>query len=101
MPEQERHKTRYPGVYYIIGKSPLDGKPEKIYYIHFRRKRKLIEEKVGRQYQDAMTPSKASHIRTLKITGKIESNIERREKRSERATLNYLFKIFREHKTHL
>jgi len=40
----ERIKTNYPGVYYIMGKA-ADGRPEKIYYIFYRRGGKQIEEK--------------------------------------------------------
>ena len=73
-----REKTKFPGVYYIIGKAS-DGRPERIYYIQYRKNGKLIEEKAGRQFQDDMTPAKANGIRTDKIEGKVQSNTERRE----------------------
>lgn len=101
MPKYKRHQTKYPGVFYIIGKSPLNGKPEKIYYIKYYWDGKPIEEKIGRQFKDNMTPAKASHIRTLKVTGKIESNRERRQKINVRVTIDYLFGIFCKHKKHL
>lgn len=77
MPKNERFKTAYPGVVYVGGKAS-DGRPEKIYYIMYRRDGKLIEEKVGRQYQNDMTPARASAVRTKRIEG-AASNQERRE----------------------
>lgn len=78
MPAQERFKTDYPGVYYIVGKAVATGKPEKIYYIDYRKGGKRIQEKAGRQYQDDMTPAKANRIRTNKIEGRELSNSEKR-----------------------
>ena len=79
MPKQERFRTDYPGVTFIVGTS-IQGKPEKIFMIRYRKDGKLIEEKAGRQFQDAMTPSKADRIRAERIGGKKPSNRERREK---------------------
>ncbi len=78
MPANIRTKTRYPGVYYIMGTS-TEGKPEKIYYIRYRRDGKMIEEKAGRQYQNDMTPARANNIRSNRIIGKEPSNKEDRE----------------------
>ena len=33
MPTQKRHKTKYPGVYYIDGKAIGSNKTERIYYM--------------------------------------------------------------------
>ena len=66
---RERFKTNYPGVFYIIGISPLNGKDEKIYYIRFRKGGKETEEKAGRQFQDNMTPARANTLRAEKIKG--------------------------------
>ena len=55
MAAKKRHKTKYAGVFYLEGISAT-GKPEKIYYIRYRKQGKAIEEKAGRQYQDDMTP---------------------------------------------
>jgi integrase len=79
MPKQERVKTIYPGVYFITGESAIKGKPENIYYIFYRKNGKQIEEKVGRQYRDDMTPAKAARIRALRLSGDM-SNQEKREK---------------------
>lgn len=77
MPAQKRFKTRYPGVVYIEG-TGIDGKPERIYMIRYRKDGKLIEEKAGRQFQSDMTPAKASAIRAERIKGDL-SNQEKRE----------------------
>jgi hypothetical protein len=78
MPSLKRVKTKYPGVYYIDGTS-ASGKIERIYYIRYRRDKKLIEEKAGRQLQDDMTPARAAGIRTERIEGKQPSNRRKRE----------------------
>jgi len=79
MPKQLRIKTQYPGVFYIKGTQAGTGKPERVYYISYRRDGKKIEEKAGRQFVDAMTPAKANQIRAQRITGKAKSNKERRQ----------------------
>lgn len=78
MPAQKRYKTKYPGVYYIKGKAMGSNKPERIYYIMYRKNGKQIHEKAGRQFQDDMTPARAAQTRTNKIQGGL-SNKERRE----------------------
>lgn len=79
MPTMKRIKTDYVGVYYVMGTSIATGKPEKIYYITYRRGGKSIEEKAGRAGQDGTTPAKAARIRGERIEGKALSNKERRE----------------------
>jgi len=79
MSKLQRQKTDYPGVYFVMGKAVSTGKPEKIYYIRYRKSGKLIEEKAGRQFQDDMTPSRASNLRGLRIEGKQASNEEKRQ----------------------
>ena len=79
MPTLKRYKTKYPEVFYILGKSKATGKPERIYYIRYRKDGKRIEEKAGRQYQDDMTAARASRIRSDKIEGRRLSNKEKRE----------------------
>ncbi len=79
MPKKvQRIKTNYPGVYFIMSKAG-DGRPEKIFYVIYRRDGKLIEEKAGRQFKDSMTPARASHIRARRMEGKAPSNREKRE----------------------
>jgi len=79
MSKVQRHKTDYPGVYFVMGIAVATGKPEKIYYIRYRKDGKLIEEKAGRQFQNDMTPAKASNLRGLRIEGKQPSNEEKRQ----------------------
>lgn len=64
MPKKNRIKTTCPGVYYIEGSPRTTGRKERIYYIRYRKEGRLIEKKVGRQFQDDMTAEKAGRIRT-------------------------------------
>jgi len=77
----ERKKTNYPGVFYIDGTFPATGKPEKIFYIRYRKNGKLIEEKAGRQFHDDMTPARANQIRSDRLQGKSPTRKEAREAR--------------------
>lgn len=97
MPRQERFKTDYPGVYYIIGEGARG--PEKIYYIRYRRDGKIIEEKAGRQFQDDMSPSKASGLRASRIDRKVITNAERRaeEKKAKEESDKWTFDKLWEH----
>ena len=79
MPKQKRYKTKYPGVYYINGRGLEKGTKEKVYYILFRKDGELIEEKAGRQFQDKMTPSRASRIRDQKIAGTLPLNRDQKK----------------------
>ncbi len=79
MPKKPRTKTKYPGVYYVDSTAIGSGKPERVYYVLYRKDGKLIEEKAGRQFQDNMTPAKAAQIRVQRIQGDLPSNRERRE----------------------
>jgi len=98
-----RFKTDYAGVYYIIGEGAR-GK-EKIYYIRYRRNGKMIEEKAGRQYQDDMTPARASELRSRRIDRKDASNREKRkeqrrlkEEEAGKWTIDRLWKAYKEGK---
>jgi len=73
----KRNKTKYPGVFYIDG-TGADGKPERIFYVRYRKDGKEVEEKAGRQFQDDMTPAKASLMRTRRIEGNEQTNQEKR-----------------------
>lgn len=77
MPAQERHKTKYPGVYYIEGKEKGTGKPDRIFYIDYYKGDKRIQEKAGRQSQD-MTPARANKKRGLRMAGRQPTNAETR-----------------------
>ena len=83
MPSLRRFKTDYPGVFFIEGTSPATGKPEKIFYIRYRKAGKMIEEKAGRQFLDDMTPARANALRAERMQGKKPSRQEAREQREE------------------
>lgn len=77
MSAKKRIKTSYPGVYYSNMISGELGRIERTYCIRYRKNGELIEEKVGRQFQNSMTPAKAAKIRMEIIGGK---RLPRREK---------------------
>jgi integrase len=108
MPTMKRVKTEYPGVYYIEGTQIGTEKPERIYYIYYRKDGKQIEEKVGRQYQDHMTAAKAALRRSDRIQGKSLSNTEKREKAKAKKkaaenkwTIDRLWKEYKKQNPHL
>jgi integrase len=101
MPKQQRFKTKYPGVYFIEGTS-ADGRPERIYYLVYRKQGKLIEEKAGRQFKNDMTPARAARIRTQRIEGDEPTNQEQREaarQTQETRTLERLWDEYQVSKT--
>ena len=105
MPVQKRHKTKYPGVYYVNGTS-ITGKTERIYYIRYRKDGKQIDEPAGRQIQKDMTPAKASNIRGEKIRGHKPSNREKREARlaeemakNKKWTIDRLWNVYKSDRT--
>jgi integrase len=94
----KRFKTKYAGVFYIEGTAANGKKPERIYYIRYRKDGKLVEEKAGRQHQDDMTAAKAAGLRSDKIEGRQQSNRERRraaEGVNSRWTIGLLWEIYR------
>jgi integrase len=75
-------KTKYPGVYFILGTDPR-GKVERILYISYRREGKQHFEKAGREFADGMTAWDARRIRADKIRGRVLPNREEREAERE------------------
>jgi integrase len=75
----KREKTSYPGVFYRVAERKGKSGEERIYYIVFKQDGKVVEEKVGRQFADNMTPAKASGIRAERIEGKRASRKEQRQ----------------------
>lgn len=75
----KRHKTAYPGVFYIVGTEIGYNRKEKIFYIRYRKDGKLVEEKAGRAKQDDMTAARAATLRATKISGDKPQNIEKRK----------------------
>lgn len=105
MPALKREKTNYPGVFYIEGTSPATGKPERIFYIRYRKAGKMIEEKAGRQFQDDMTPARAARIRAERIGGRLPTRQEirdqkraREEAEAGRWTINRLWQEYTAHR---
>ena len=102
MPAKKRYKTIYPGVYCVMGISVTTGKPEKIYYIRYRKNGNSIEEKAGRQFQNDMTPSRANNLRTRRIEGELSNKEEREVKEAEKAaqtsrwTIDRLWNAYKE-----
>ncbi|SHN70094.1 tyrosine-type recombinase/integrase [Desulfovibrio litoralis] len=104
MAVQKREKTNYPGVFFRMGKRKGKSGEERIYYIVFKQDNKTIEEKVGRQYSDHMTPAKASGIRSERIEGKRTSRKEKREQEKviqnaelNKYTIDRLWNLYHEH----
>jgi integrase len=103
MAKQERIKTSYPGVLFIEGRSVANpGKPERIYYIRYRKDGKAIEEKIGRQFVNDMTPAKAARIRAKRIQKDEFSNEKRgeaeREEREAEAGRYTIARLWEEYK---
>jgi integrase len=98
VPIKKRFWTKYPGVYWIDGMAVGTNKPEKIFYIIYRRNGKLIEEKAGRQFQDDMTPARAASIRAERIEGKELSNKARREVKNAEENVWTIEKLWKEYK---
>lgn len=96
----------YAGVFYVEAPRATRKGMEKVYFIRYRKNGKLIEEKVGGQYKDNMTPAKASSIRGLRIEGSIPTNQERRDdikqaklKEQNSYSLTRIFSLFIEAKS--
>jgi integrase len=73
MPKQQRRRTKYPGVYYVIG-TGANGHSERSYYICYRNDGTLIEELAGNQFQDSMTADAAAHLRMMRLQGDASTN---------------------------
>lgn len=82
----KRIKTKYPGVFYReaprIGGSGI----EKVYYVVYKVAGKVVETKVGRQYADDMTASRAANIRGELIEGKRLTRQQERNRIKEEAS---------------
>lgn len=104
----ERQRTPYPGVVYRERDRLGSSGKERVYYIVFKKDGKVFEEKVGRQFADDMTPSRAARIRTERIEGKRLSRKEVREQQEEakraeaaRWTFDRLWQEYKERKPDL
>lgn len=102
----KRQKTKYPGVFYRLADRIGGNGEERVFYIRFKKDGKAIEEKVGRQFADAMTDAKANRIRADRIEGRRESRkeIRKREKQAAEAeagkiTMGRLWREYEKQKT--
>lgn len=96
----KRCKTKYPGVFYREA-TRIGGKgTEQVFYIIFKRDGQNQEEKVGRQFADDMTASRAARIRGERIEGKRLSRKEIREQQQAKyaCTIERLWEKFRDEK---
>ncbi len=92
----KRQPTKYPGVFFRIGKR-LDGPgEERIYYAVWKDSTgKVIETRVGRQYKDKMTASQANQQRSLLMTGKEKTGQQKRvEAKKKRWTFDALWESY-------
>jgi len=101
----KRMKTDYPGVFYRMADAITRKGKERVYYILFKQGGKVIEEKAGRQYKDAMTPARAAGIRSQRIEGKrlSKKEIKAIEEAQERAqedkwTIDRLWQAYSENR---
>jgi integrase len=104
----KRFRTSYPGVYYRhvrrIGKLSRkgaerkdEGYTERCYYITFKKNGRKIEEKVGLQFRDRMTPAKAAMIRGERIENKRPSLKDLRKERDRNIwTIEGLFDAWKQ-----
>jgi integrase len=94
-----RHKTKYPGVYYREAKRLTGNGTEKVYYAVFKKNGKTIEEKVGRQHADDMTPARASRIRGQLVEGKKKTRREeKREKANKTWTIDNIWEEYKKNR---
>ena len=94
-----RIKTNYPGVYFREAKR-IGGKGlEKVFYVTFKKSGKMIEEKVGRQFSDDMTPARAAGIRADRIEGKRLSRKEIKKQQDYKAPSLTIDDLWKKYKT--
>lgn len=101
MAKQDRFKTDYPGVFFIVGAAVTRSGNENIYYIRYRKNGKLIEEKAGRQFKDNMTPAKANNIRARRMEGDQPTNEETRQEKAQVAARWTIQRLWEEYRKHL
>ncbi|MHB1184244.1 MAG: tyrosine-type recombinase/integrase [Desulfobulbia bacterium] len=93
-----RFKTKYPGVFFRERQRPGGTGTEKVFYVVFKRDGKMIEEKVGCQYADDMTPAKAATKRGQLMEGKLATRTEKRTEKLKKVWT--IGELWQEYKTH-
>ena len=78
MPKQSRNSTKHSGVFFVEFASV-----DQTFFIRYKKDRKLIEERAGRKSQ-GWTAAKANRLRTERLAGKSESNVEKRAREKVR-----------------
>jgi integrase len=80
----KRTPTKYPGVSYREAKRVGGPGVERVYYVRWKTPDgKTLEEKVGRQYKDDMTPAKAAIVRADYIEGR---RLPKRDQKAQEET---------------
>jgi len=104
----KRIKTDKPGVFYRLGQRIGGSGNEKIYYVVYKKKGKLYEEKVGRQFADQMTPSRAAILRSDYIEGRRlpakvrrKKQIEEKEAEQNKPTISNLWSEYKKINSHI
>lgn len=92
MASRQRQWTGYPGGYFVEKLQKKGGGKERVYYVVYRKGGRQVEEKVGHQYRDAMTPVRASRIRGERI----ESHVTCELPKKQGYTLDQLWSLYRE-----
>jgi integrase len=96
----KRVKTKYAGVFYRES-ARAGGGVERVYYIVFKLDGRTVEEKVGRQFQDDLTPAKVAGIRAERMEGRRKSRKQVREEQEaerNRMTIGRLWETFQDAK---
>ena len=94
----KRNATKYPGIFYREAQRVGGRGTEKVYYVVFKKNGKLIEEKVGRQFVDDMTPAKAANIRGELIEGNRLTRKEVQEQEKSKKNIWTVDKLWGEYK---
>ncbi|MHB1351620.1 MAG: tyrosine-type recombinase/integrase [Desulfobulbaceae bacterium] len=97
----KRFKTKYPGVFYRLVQSRVrKGKEEKVFYIYFKKDGKPVEERVGKEWENKMTPAAASRILGDRLEGKRKSPKEIREEAASKKEAWTIGKLWEEYSAH-
>lgn len=98
----KRNSTKYPGIIFRTVKCrSRPGKDEKVFYIYARVRGKLIEERVGKEFENKMTARAAAAILHDRMEGKGKSPKEiRAEEKAKAAQIIWTIdRLWEEYKT--
>lgn len=94
----KRYKTSYPGVFFRESQRIAGKGMERVYYVVYKKRGRVVEEKAGRQFSEGMTVARAARFRADRIEGKKPSRKEIREQRAAEKTKWTIAKLFEEYK---